>query len=149
MKYAPRALTAGAVTSATAVLASFLLFIFVLRLRASSHPIAPAPEVSPVPPFVISTVPIATAMIMIVSLAANTGNWRADRQQSTLAAAAVRAWSAEAQGAYMANAWDAAAMLLERASKLAPEDETIRHRQRLVEQKRTEAGAALKTSSER
>jgi heme A synthase len=149
MKYAPRALVAGAVTSATAVLASLLLFIFVLRLRAPSHPIARTPDVSPVPAFVISTVPIATAMIMIVSLAANAGNWRADRQESTLAAAAVRAWSAEAQGAYMANAWDAAAILLERAAKLAPEDEAIRHRQKLVEQKRAEAAASLKASSER
>jgi hypothetical protein len=149
MKYAPRALAAGALTSATGVLASILLFIFVFRLRASSQPIPRPPDVEPVPAFVISTVPIATAMIMIVSLAANTGNWRADRQQSTLAAAAVRAWSAEAQGAYMANAWDAAAMLLERAAKLAPEDEAIQHRQKLVEQKRAEAAASLKTSSER
>jgi hypothetical protein len=49
----------------------------------------------------------------------------------------------------MANAWDAAAILLERAAKLAPEDEAIRHRQKLVEQKRAEAAASLKASSER
>ena len=148
MKYTSRAVVAGAVTSVAAVLVSVILFFLSIRNRAVTRTVFSVSEARPLPAFVISTVPIATAMLIIVSLAANTGSWRTDIRQSDLSAAAARAWSAEAQGAYMANAWGAAAALLESAAKLTPEDEAIRHRQRLVEQRRAEAGAAPKISSE-
>lgn len=149
MKYAPRALVAGATTSAAAVLTSALLFIFVIRSRTAARLVTSAFDGLSLPTFVISAVPIATAMMLIVSLAANTGNWRADFRQSSLAASAVRAWSAEAQGAYMANAWDAAAALLNEAAKLAPEDEAIRHRQSLIAQRQAEVAGPSKVSIER
>jgi len=148
MKYAPRAFAAGVMTSLAALIVFILLFIFGFRDQPVTRPASSMAETLRLPLFVISTVPIATALIIIVSLAANTGSWRSDLRQSSLNASAVRAWSAEAQGAYMAHAWDASAALLEKAAKLAPEDEAIRHRLKLVEERRAEARTALETSSE-
>ena len=149
MRITRRAFVAGAVTSAMSLLASALLLIFVIRSRTAARLVTSAFESLTVQAFVISAVPIATATVLIVSLAANTGNWRADFRQSSLATSAVRAWSAEAQGAYMANAWDAAAALLNEAAKLAPEDEAIRHRQSLVAKRQAEAAGPPKVSIER
>jgi hypothetical protein len=77
--------------------------------------------------------------VFIASLIANTGDWRKDFRESTLAAAAARSWTAEAYGAYAAKAWDEAASLLESAAKAAPGDASIRERIRLVERERAAA----------
>src|SRR4029434_8093697 len=109
-------------TSSAALIVFILVFIFGFRGQAVMSPAASMAETLRLPLFVISAVPIATGFIIIVSLAANTGSWRGDFRQSSLDASAVRAWSAEAQGAYMARAWDASAALSHKPAKLAPDE---------------------------
>jgi tetratricopeptide (TPR) repeat protein len=59
-----------------------------------------------------------------------------EKRDDALLSTAVRAWCAEAEGAYRTRSWDAAATLLERAAQAAPGDASIRYRRGLVERDR-------------
>ena len=127
LEHVPGSLRVGAVISGLAVLAAIGLFVAGRHRRMS----LPAGAV----PARVAVVSLAlAAAIAGGSTLANTGDMRAERRASTLAASAVRAWSVEATAAWQAGAPAAAAELLRRIVKADPGDARAWHRLGLAEQ---------------
>jgi hypothetical protein len=135
LRYDPPELLRGALLSLAALLVALVLLIRSIRATSALRREPEAPGSSLVPAFVPWAV-IAGGLLLLLAGAATSFSGTARALQSPLPQAAVRTWCAEAQGAYRAGAWDAAASLLERAASIAPDDATIEYRQGLVERAR-------------
>lgn len=77
-----------------------------------------------------------------ISWRLDVGEWSAERERSSLPAAAVRAWTGEAGAAFSAGAWDGAARLLRAAAARTPGSAEIYYRLGLVEQRGDHPAAA-------
>ncbi len=79
------------------------------------------------------TAPLAVAALLVAhGVASGSGELHADRERASLIAAAARSWAAEAEGAYRAGAFEAAADLLTRAARAVPRDAGAKFRLGLV-----------------
>lgn len=148
LRYDPAPVRWGMGLSGVGILGAVLLAI-----RPRRSPVKPASIKATLASASTSDSAIAaTALVVVVLLSlgalTNASGARIDRGESTLDAAAVRAWDAEAQGAYRAGAFDAAADLLERASRLAPRDAGLRYRMGLVRRAQGRTEDAIRCMTE-
>ena len=129
LRHAPRAVVVGAVLSVVG-----LALLLGLSLAARSREARPSTDTwrGSVPAFSAPAVTGIALLIVAFSLVTDAGGWREDRRAATVAAAAVRTWSAEAFGAYQAGALEPAAALLRVAARRASHDTNVHYRLGLV-----------------
>lgn len=139
LRYAPDSLRQGAVVS---IVGLVLLVALVSRLRNVMRLDRSVMQLPTSRSVTLVTLLVVSSCIAFSAIG-DIGGWRSDRADATLEAAAVRAWTGEAEGAFLAGALAPAESLLQTAARRTPHDASLHYRLGLVQRKAGRTAAAI------